>query len=56
MGIIQMRDIISSIARQKEQPLSSLVISLDEVEKVCSHVIILCNGKSLYLRSEWNDE
>jgi ABC-2 type transport system ATP-binding protein len=47
MGIIQIRDIISSIATKGTTIILASHL-LDEVEKVCSHVIVLRNGKSLY--------
>jgi len=46
-GIIQIRELIKTIA---ETGTTILIAShmLDEIEKICSHVIILKNGKSLY--------
>src|SRR5690606_23461157 len=46
-GIHQIREIIKTVA---EQGTTILLAShlLDEVEKVCSHVIILRKGESLY--------
>ena len=46
-GIIQIRELIQVIA---ERGTTILIAShmLDEIEKICSHVIILKNGKSLY--------
>jgi ABC-2 type transport system ATP-binding protein len=46
-GIIQIREIIRSIAAQGTTILLASHL-LDEVEKVCSHVIILKKGVSLY--------
>ena len=46
-GIIQIREIIRSIAAQGTTILLASHL-LDEVEKVCSHVIILKKGDSLY--------
>jgi ABC-2 type transport system ATP-binding protein len=46
-GIIQIREIIRSIAAQGTSILLASHL-LDEVEKVCSHVIILKKGVSLY--------
>jgi len=49
-GIIQIRELIMQIA---QSGTTILVAShmLDEIEKICSHVIILKNGKSLYVGS-----
>lgn len=46
-GIIQIRDIISSIAKQG---ITIIIAShlLDEIEKICSHVIVLKEGNSIY--------
>lgn len=46
-GIIQIREIIRQIAAQGTTIILASHL-LDEVEKVCSHVIILENGKTLY--------
>lgn len=46
-GIHQIREIIKTIAAQGTTILLASHL-LDEVEKVCSHVVILRNGKSLY--------
>lgn len=46
-GIIQVRNIIQEIA-QKGTTILLASHLLDEVEKVCSHVIILKQGKALY--------
>jgi len=46
-GIIQIREIINNIAKKGTTIILASHL-LDEVEKVCSHVIILRNGKSLY--------
>jgi ABC-2 type transport system ATP-binding protein len=46
-GIIQIRELIVKIARGGTTILLASHL-LDEVEKVCSHVIILKEGKSLY--------
>lgn len=46
-GIIQIREIIRSIAAQGTTIILASHL-LDEVEKVCSHVIILKKGVSLY--------
>jgi ABC-2 type transport system ATP-binding protein len=46
-GIIQIRELILSIAKQGTTILIASHL-LDEIEKICSHVIILKNGKSLY--------
>lgn len=46
-GIHQIREIIKTIASQGTTILLASHL-LDEVEKVCSHVVILRNGKSLY--------
>lgn len=46
-GIIQIREIISNIAKTG----TTIIIAshlLDEIEKICSHVIVLKNGSSLY--------
>lgn len=46
-GIIQIRELILEIAQQG----TTIIIAshmLDEIEKICSHVIVLKNGKSLY--------
>ena len=46
-GIIQIRGIISNIAKTG----TTIIIAshlLDEIEKICSHVIVLKNGTSLY--------
>lgn len=47
-GIIQIRELIMKIA---QSGTTILVAShmLDEIEKICSHVIILKNGQSLYV-------
>lgn len=47
MGIIQIREIISTIAANGTTIILASHL-LDEVEKVCSHVIVLRKGKSLY--------
>jgi ABC-2 type transport system ATP-binding protein len=46
-GIIQIRDIINNIAKQG---ITIIIAShlLDEIEKICSHVIVLKEGSSLY--------
>ncbi|WP_426277121.1 ABC transporter ATP-binding protein [Chryseobacterium sp. S-02] len=46
-GIIQIREIISNIAKQG---ITIIIAShlLDEIEKICSHVIVLKEGTSLY--------
>ncbi|KMQ69361.1 ABC transporter ATP-binding protein [Chryseobacterium sp. FH2] len=46
-GIIQIREIISNIAKQG---ITIIIAShlLDEIEKICSHVIILKEGNSIY--------
>ncbi len=46
-GIIQIREIISNIAKQG---ITIIIAShlLDEIEKICSHVIVLKEGNSLY--------
>lgn len=49
-GIIQIREIIKSIANQGTTIILASHL-LDEVEKVCSHVIILKKGVSLYCGS-----
>src|SRR5690554_8056873 len=46
-GIHQIREIIRKIASQGTTILLASHL-LDEVEKVCSHVVILRKGKSLY--------
>lgn len=46
-GIHQIREIIKQIAAKGTTILLASHL-LDEVEKVCSHVVILRNGKSLY--------
>ena len=46
-GIIQIREIILEIAAQGTTIILSSHL-LDEVEKVCSHVVILEKGKTLY--------
>src|SRR5690554_7243169 len=46
-GIHQIREIIQTIASQGTTILLASHL-LDEVEKVCSHVVILRKGKSLY--------
>ncbi len=46
-GIHQIREIIKQIAAQGTTILLASHL-LDEVEKVCSHVVILRNGKKLY--------
>ncbi|MDC7993967.1 ABC transporter ATP-binding protein [Altibacter sp. HG106] len=46
-GIHQIREIIKTIANQGTTILLASHL-LDEVEKVCSHVVILRKGKSLY--------
>jgi ABC-2 type transport system ATP-binding protein len=46
-GINQIRDVIKHIAAQGTTILLASHL-LDEVEKVCSHVVILRNGKKLY--------
>lgn len=46
-GIIQIRQLINLIAKNGTTILLASHL-LDEVEKVCSHVIILKNGQSLY--------
>ena len=47
MGIIQIREIIQKIANDGTTIILASHL-LDEVEKVCSHVIVLKNGRSLY--------
>ena len=47
MGIIQIREIIQAIANNGTTIILASHL-LDEVEKVCSHVIVLKNGRSLY--------
>lgn len=49
-GIIQIREIIKTIANQGTTIILASHL-LDEVEKVCSHVIILKKGVSLYCGS-----
>ena len=49
-GIHQIREIIKKIATQGTTILLASHL-LDEVEKVCSHVVILRKGKSLYVGS-----
>lgn len=49
-GIHQIREIIKTIASQGTTILLASHL-LDEVEKVCSHVVILRKGKSLYTGS-----
>jgi ABC-2 type transport system ATP-binding protein len=46
-GIIQIRDIITNIAKQG---ITIIIAShlLDEIEKICSHVIVLKEGSSIY--------
>lgn len=46
-GIIQIREIISNIAKQG---ITIIIAShlLDEIEKICSHVIVLKNGTAIY--------
>lgn len=46
-GIIQIREIISAIAKQG---ITIIIAShlLDEIEKICSHVIVLKEGNSIY--------
>ncbi len=46
-GIIQIREIISNIA---SQGITIIIAShlLDEIEKICSHVIVLKEGNSIY--------
>ena len=46
-GIIQIREIIGSIAKQG---ITIIIAShlLDEIEKICSHVIVLKEGNSIY--------
>ncbi|GAA5101772.1 ABC transporter ATP-binding protein [Chryseobacterium ginsengisoli] len=46
-GIIQIREIINNIAKQG---ITIIIAShlLDEIEKICSHVIVLKEGTSLY--------
>jgi len=46
-GIHQIREIIKKIASQGTTILLASHL-LDEVEKVCSHVVILCKGEKLY--------
>lgn len=52
-GIHQIREIIKTIASQGTTILLASHL-LDEVEKVCSHVVILRKGKSLYVGSVEN--
>ncbi len=52
-GIHQIREIIKNIASEGTTILLASHL-LDEVEKVCTHVIILRNGKSLYSGSVEN--
>lgn len=47
-GIIQIREIINTIAKNGTTIILASHL-LDEVEKVCTHVIILKNGHSLYI-------
>ena len=49
-GIHQIREIIKKIATQGTTILLASHL-LDEVEKVCTHVVILRNGRSLYVGS-----
>jgi ABC-2 type transport system ATP-binding protein len=49
-GIHQIREIIKKIASEGTTILLASHL-LDEVEKVCSHVVILRKGKSLYVGS-----
>lgn len=46
-GIIQIREIIGSIAKQG---ITIIIAShlLDEIEKICSHVIVLKDGNAIY--------
>lgn len=46
-GIIQIREIISAIAKQG---ITIIIAShlLDEIEKICSHVIVLKEGNAIY--------
>ncbi|RMZ58661.1 ATP-binding cassette domain-containing protein [Chryseobacterium nematophagum] len=46
-GIIQIREIINNIA---QQGITIIIAShlLDEIEKICSHVIVLKEGNSIY--------
>lgn len=46
-GIIQIREIISNIAKQG---ITIIIAShlLDEIEKICSHVIVLKEGNAIY--------
>lgn len=46
-GIIQIREIISNIAKTGTTIILASHL-LDEVEKVCSHVIVLKQGKTIY--------
>ena len=46
-GIIQIRELIQQVAKSGTTILLASHM-LDEVEKICSHVIVLKNGKSLY--------
>ena len=46
-GIIQIRDIINSIAKSG----TTIIVAshlLDEIEKICSHVIVLKHGSAIY--------
>ncbi len=47
-GIIQIREIISQIA---QQGITIIIAShlLDEIEKICSHVIVLKEGNAIYV-------
>ncbi|MGC4130555.1 MAG: ABC transporter ATP-binding protein [Bergeyella sp.] len=49
-GIIQIREIISDIAKQG---ITIIIAShlLDEIEKICSHVIVLKEGNAIYCGS-----
>ena len=49
-GIIQVRDIINEIAKQG---ITIIIAShlLDEIEKICSHVIVLKQGNAIYAGS-----
>lgn len=49
-GIIQIRELIAQIA-QKGTTIIVASHLLDEIEKVCSHVIVLKNGNALYCGS-----
>ena len=46
-GIIQIRDIITNIAKQGITIIFASHL-LDEIEKICSHVIVLKEGSSIY--------